>query len=67
MTGDPETPQAKTMHTLAGGSDFPTTRWTLVIAAADPRRTRGSLRSGFAVRGLLVSVIRLCSPPRLSG
>ena len=40
MTGDPKTPQAeKTMHTLAGGSDFPTTRWTLVIAAADPRRT----------------------------
>ena len=27
------------MHTLAGRSDFPTTRWTLVIAAADPRRT----------------------------
>jgi RNA polymerase sigma factor (sigma-70 family) len=27
-----------TMHTLAGPSDFPTTRWTLVIAAADPQR-----------------------------
>src|SRR5712664_1179173 len=27
-----------TMHTLAGRSDFPTTRWTLVIAAADPQR-----------------------------
>src|SRR6516164_6556613 len=27
-------------HTvLAGPSGFPTTRWTLVIAAADPRRT----------------------------
>ena len=26
------------MHTLAGRSDFPTTRWTLVIAAADPQR-----------------------------
>ena len=26
------------MHTLAGASDFPTTRWTLVIAAADPQR-----------------------------
>jgi RNA polymerase sigma-70 factor (ECF subfamily) len=26
------------MHTLAGPSDFPTTRWTLVIAAADPQR-----------------------------
>src|SRR5512145_1680203 len=40
MTGDPETPQAETtLHTLAGGSDFPTTRWTLVIAAADSRRT----------------------------
>jgi RNA polymerase sigma-70 factor (ECF subfamily) len=28
----------KPMHTLAGLSDFPTTRWTLVIAAADPQR-----------------------------
>jgi RNA polymerase sigma-70 factor (ECF subfamily) len=27
-----------TMHTLAGPSDFPTTRWTLVVAAADPQR-----------------------------
>jgi RNA polymerase sigma factor (sigma-70 family) len=27
-----------TMHTLAEPSDFPTTRWTLVIAAADPQR-----------------------------
>jgi RNA polymerase sigma-70 factor (ECF subfamily) len=40
MTGDPKTPPAETtLHTLAQGSDFPTTRWTLVIAAADPRRT----------------------------
>ena len=27
-----------TMQTLAGPSDFPTTRWTLVVAAADPQR-----------------------------
>ena len=27
-----------TMHTLAGPSQFPTTRWTLVVAAADPQR-----------------------------
>src|SRR5262245_22543191 len=27
------------MHTLSGRSDFPTTRWTLVTAAADPQRT----------------------------
>lgn len=27
------------MHKLAGGAAFPTTRWTLVIAAADSRRT----------------------------
>ena len=26
-----------TMHTLAGSSQFPTTRWTLVVAAADPQ------------------------------
>jgi RNA polymerase sigma factor (sigma-70 family) len=29
----------KTMHTLTGASQFPTTRWTLVIAAGDPHRT----------------------------
>jgi RNA polymerase sigma factor (sigma-70 family) len=28
----------QTMHTLAGRSDFPTTRWTLVVAASDPKR-----------------------------
>jgi len=27
-----------TLHTLAGGPGFPTTRWTLVIAAADAQR-----------------------------
>ena len=27
-----------TNHTLAGGSQFPTTRWTLVVAAGDPQR-----------------------------
>ena len=27
-----------TMHTLPGPSQFPTTRWTLVVAAADPQR-----------------------------
>jgi RNA polymerase sigma factor (sigma-70 family) len=29
----------QTMHTLSGPSQFPTTRWTLVVAAGDPRRT----------------------------
>jgi DNA-directed RNA polymerase specialized sigma24 family protein len=28
-----------TMHTLPGPFQFPTTRWTLVVAAGDPRRT----------------------------
>src|SRR5271157_6097129 len=28
----------QTMHTLPGASRFPTTRWTLVIAAGDPHR-----------------------------
>lgn len=28
----------QTMHTVAGESRFPTTRWTLVVAAGDPRR-----------------------------
>ena len=27
-----------TMHTLSGSSGFPTTRWTLVVAAGDPQR-----------------------------
>src|ERR1700749_351015 len=29
---------AKTKHTLPGSSQFPTTRWTLVVAAGDPHR-----------------------------
>jgi RNA polymerase sigma-70 factor (ECF subfamily) len=29
---------SETMQTLAGPSRFPTTRWTLVVAAGDPRR-----------------------------
>ena len=28
----------QTMHTLAGPSQFPTTRWTLVVAAGDPEQ-----------------------------
>jgi RNA polymerase sigma-70 factor (ECF subfamily) len=28
-----------TLHTVSGPSDFPTTRWTLVVAAGDPHRT----------------------------
>lgn len=28
----------RTMHTLPGSSQFPTTRWSLVIAAGDPQR-----------------------------
>jgi len=28
----------QTMHTLAGPSQFPTTRWSLVVAASDPKR-----------------------------
>ena len=39
MTDEPgNTAGQNTMHTLAGPSDFPTTRWTLVVAAADPQR-----------------------------
>ena len=39
MTDEPEnTAGRNTIHTLAGPSDFPTTRWTLVVAAADPQR-----------------------------
>ncbi len=29
----------QTTHTLPGSSQFPTTRWTLVVAAGDPHRT----------------------------
>jgi hypothetical protein len=28
----------QTIHTLPGPSQFPTTRWTLVVAAGDPQR-----------------------------
>src|SRR5262252_6584655 len=28
----------QTMHTLTGSSQFPTTRWSLVVAASDPKR-----------------------------
>lgn len=38
MTGDPQYTAGGTVHTLAGRSAFPATCWTLVIAAADPRR-----------------------------
>ena len=39
MTNDPgNTSSRRTVHTLAGPSDFPTTRWTLVVAAGDPQR-----------------------------
>ena len=33
-----ETLHKSTVHTPAGSSRFPTTRWTLVVAAADPQR-----------------------------
>ena len=57
----------QTMHTLPGSSQFPTTRWTLVVSAGAPDQERSPVRFSFPVRGLLVSVIRLYSPPRLSG
>src|SRR6202166_4453943 len=38
MTNDQTMTNGQTMHTLPGPSQFPTTRWTLVIAAADPQR-----------------------------
>src|SRR5271170_6051866 len=39
MIDEPVKSEARnTMQTLAGSSDFPTTRWTLVVAAADPQR-----------------------------
>ena len=38
MIDEPESKERNTMQTLIGSSDFPTTRWTLVVAAADPQR-----------------------------
>jgi hypothetical protein len=32
-----------TMYTLSGPSQFPTTRWTLVVAAGDPHRGSGRI------------------------
>ena len=30
--------KGQTMHTMTGSSSFPTTRWTMVVAAGDPQR-----------------------------
>jgi RNA polymerase sigma-70 factor (ECF subfamily) len=39
MSDEPgNTAGQNTVHTLAGSSDFPITRWTLVVAAADPQQ-----------------------------
>ena len=38
------------MHTLAGSSQFPTTRWTLVVAAADPQRKEPLRSSSLCAR-----------------
>src|SRR5215469_147919 len=37
----------RTMHTMTGPSQFPTTQWTLVVAAADPhgKEARSALAS----------------------
>src|SRR5215472_4467476 len=35
---DERVTNGQTMHTLSGPSQFPTTRWTLVVAAGDPNR-----------------------------
>src|ERR1051326_582662 len=45
----------QTMHTLPGASQFPTTRWTLVVAAGDPHRKEA--------RSALVSLCENCSYP----
>jgi RNA polymerase sigma factor (sigma-70 family) len=37
--GPDDATNSSTLHTLAGTAGFPTTRWTLVIAAADAQRT----------------------------
>ena len=39
MTDKPRDTQAgRTMHAQVGRDNFPTTRWTLVVAAGDPKR-----------------------------
>jgi RNA polymerase sigma factor (sigma-70 family) len=42
MTEPGNTAGRNTMHTLAGPSQFPTTRWTLVVAAGDRQRKEAS-------------------------
>lgn len=39
MTAPEDAPDRNTLHMLAGAAGFPTTRWTLVVAAADSQRT----------------------------
>ena len=68
MTDKPgNTPSPNTMDTLAGPSDFPTTRWTVLVAAADPHRkdagsTLVSLCEGYCYP-LFVKVCRGGDPP----
>jgi RNA polymerase sigma factor (sigma-70 family) len=55
-----------TVHTLAGSSDFPITRWTLVVAAADPqqkdaRSALASLCEGYWYP--LYAYVRRCGYP----
>src|SRR5262252_1845327 len=45
----------QTMYTLAGPSQFPTTRWSLVVAASDPKRKE--------VRSALASLCENCWYP----
>ncbi|MGO9271174.1 MAG: hypothetical protein ACLQOO_13115 [Terriglobia bacterium] len=40
------------MHTLPGRSQFPTTRWTLVVAAGDPHRKDAQEESRSEERGV---------------
>ena len=43
MSNEPGNTAARgTIHTFAGSSDFPTTRWTLVVAAGDRERKEAS-------------------------
>jgi RNA polymerase sigma-70 factor (ECF subfamily) len=47
MSKQPDTLAGRTMNTPPGRRDFPTTRWTLVVAAGDPARleNRAALKS----------------------
>ena len=57
----------QTMHTLPGPSQFPTTRWTLVVAAGDPHRKEARSALVSLCENYWYPLVCLSAAARLSG